>query len=170
MELTDAINHLKESLADPTHKWGCEECKQEHEQLLEWLEDYKRLKDEMIPAYDESEIDAVIAEIQRCTDLSAPGFVIRSAETLRDEIAMLKDYKKLKADYIELKEQLRAANTENEELRLSLKISNDLVHCKIVGDAMWNVIIEKSKQMEEYLTKPPVPADKPCGGDSNAEN
>jgi hypothetical protein len=46
MELTDAINHLKESLADPTHKWGCEECKQEHEQLLVWLEDYKRLLSE----------------------------------------------------------------------------------------------------------------------------
>lgn len=44
MELTDAINHLNESLADPTHKWGCEGCKQEHEQLLEWLEDYKELR------------------------------------------------------------------------------------------------------------------------------
>lgn len=44
MELNDAINHLKESLADPTHKWGCDECKQEHEQLLEWLDDYKQLK------------------------------------------------------------------------------------------------------------------------------
>lgn len=46
MELESAIQHLKESLADPTHKWGCEECKQEHEQLLEWLEDYKQLKDD----------------------------------------------------------------------------------------------------------------------------
>jgi DNA repair exonuclease SbcCD ATPase subunit len=46
VELNDAIYHLKESLADPTHKWGCEECKQEHEQLLEWLEDYKQLKDD----------------------------------------------------------------------------------------------------------------------------
>lgn len=44
MELTDAINHLKESLADPTHKWGCEECKEEHEQLLKWLIDYVELK------------------------------------------------------------------------------------------------------------------------------
>ena len=44
MTLEEAIMHLKESLADPTHKWGCEECKQEHEQLLEWLEDYKQLK------------------------------------------------------------------------------------------------------------------------------
>jgi hypothetical protein len=43
MDLESAIQHLKESLADPTHKWGCEECKQEHEQLLEWLEDYKEL-------------------------------------------------------------------------------------------------------------------------------
>lgn len=44
MDLESAIQHLKESIADPTHKWGCEECKQEHEQLLEWLEDYKRLQ------------------------------------------------------------------------------------------------------------------------------
>lgn len=44
LELESAIQHLKESLADPTHEWGCEECKQEHEQLLEWLEDYKQLK------------------------------------------------------------------------------------------------------------------------------
>lgn len=44
LELDSAIQHLKESLADPTHKWGCEECKAEHDQLLEWLEDYKQLK------------------------------------------------------------------------------------------------------------------------------
>lgn len=44
MTLEEAIQHLRESLADPTHEWGCEECKQEHEQLLEWLEDYKRLQ------------------------------------------------------------------------------------------------------------------------------
>jgi hypothetical protein len=44
LELDSAIQHLKESIADPTHKWGCEECKEEHEQLLGWLEDYKQLK------------------------------------------------------------------------------------------------------------------------------
>lgn len=48
MELKEAIQHLQESLADPTHKWGCEECKAEHEQLLEWLEDYKQLKADYI--------------------------------------------------------------------------------------------------------------------------
>ena len=46
MTLEEAIQHIKESLADPTHKWGCEECKAEHEQLLEWLEDYKQLKND----------------------------------------------------------------------------------------------------------------------------
>jgi hypothetical protein len=40
---------------------------------------------------------------------------------------------------------------------------------RIISDAMWNSIIEQSKQIEEYLTKPPVPADKPYGGDSNAD-
>lgn len=46
MTLEEAIQHLKESLTDPTHKWGCEECKQEHEQLLVWLEDYQKVKEE----------------------------------------------------------------------------------------------------------------------------
>lgn len=46
MTLEEAIQHLKESLADPTHKWGCEESKAEHEQLLEWLEDYQKVKEE----------------------------------------------------------------------------------------------------------------------------
>lgn len=43
MTLEEAIQHLKESLADPTHKWGCEECKEEHEQLLKWLVDLREL-------------------------------------------------------------------------------------------------------------------------------
>ena len=46
MNLESAIQHLKESLADHTHKWGCEECKAEHEQLLKWLEDYQKVKEE----------------------------------------------------------------------------------------------------------------------------
>lgn len=46
MTLGEAIQHLKESLADPMHKWGCEDCKAEHEQLLEWLEDYQKVKEE----------------------------------------------------------------------------------------------------------------------------
>jgi hypothetical protein len=44
MTLEEAIQHLKESLADPTHKWGCEECKKEHEQLLKWLVDLRYLE------------------------------------------------------------------------------------------------------------------------------
>lgn len=39
MELTldSAIDHLSELLSDATHEWRCEECKQEHIQLLTWL-------------------------------------------------------------------------------------------------------------------------------------
>lgn len=43
MTLEEAIKHLEESLADPGHDWGCEECKGEHEQLLKWLQHYQRL-------------------------------------------------------------------------------------------------------------------------------
>lgn len=45
MTLDEAIKHLDESLADPGHDWGCEECKGEHEQLLEWLRELKELRE-----------------------------------------------------------------------------------------------------------------------------
>lgn len=45
MTLEEAIQHLKESIADPTHKWGCEECKEEHEQLLEFLQELKMYRE-----------------------------------------------------------------------------------------------------------------------------
>lgn len=44
MKLNEAISHLEKSLADPSHDWGCEECKAEHEQLLEWLTELKDLR------------------------------------------------------------------------------------------------------------------------------
>lgn len=37
MDLDEAISHLKDTLEDKNHDWGCEQCKQEHEQLLDWL-------------------------------------------------------------------------------------------------------------------------------------
>lgn len=36
-ELKEAIEHLEDTLNDPDHDWGCEECKKEHEQLRNWL-------------------------------------------------------------------------------------------------------------------------------------
>ena len=69
MELNDAINHLKESLADPTHKWGCEECKQEHEQLLVWLEDYKQLKADYIEL--DNRLRTANTEIDRLQSVSS---------------------------------------------------------------------------------------------------
>lgn len=43
MTLDDAINHLENTLSDNEHEWSCEDCKKEHEQLLEWLKELKRL-------------------------------------------------------------------------------------------------------------------------------
>lgn len=37
MTLEDAIRHLNDTLANKDHKWSCEECRQEHEQLRDWL-------------------------------------------------------------------------------------------------------------------------------------
>lgn len=44
MTLDEAIAHLNESLSDETKKWSCEECKNEHKQLLKWLCELRDLK------------------------------------------------------------------------------------------------------------------------------
>lgn len=41
MTLEEAIAHLDESLNDPNRDWGCEECKNEHLQLRNWLQELK---------------------------------------------------------------------------------------------------------------------------------
>lgn len=46
MIFDEAIKHLEETLSDKNHKWSCESCKQEHEQLLEWLKELKVRRDE----------------------------------------------------------------------------------------------------------------------------
>lgn len=45
MTLSDAILHLQETLTNPEHEWSCEACREEHEQLLEWLKELKALKE-----------------------------------------------------------------------------------------------------------------------------
>lgn len=45
MKLDEAIKHLEETLSDKSHKWSCESCKQEHEQLLEWLKELKAYRE-----------------------------------------------------------------------------------------------------------------------------
>ena len=55
MTLDEAIEHLEESLNDPNH-FSCEPCRKEHEQLRNWLVDYKNfLLNKSI--YDISQID-----------------------------------------------------------------------------------------------------------------
>lgn len=66
MELNEAIQHLKDELANPAHDWGCAECKAEHEQLLKWLVDYKELKSD-----HENMIDAMKAIESKYCDASA---------------------------------------------------------------------------------------------------
>lgn len=46
MSLDDAIEHLEETLMNSDHKWSCDECKSEHEQLLEWLIELKNRRSE----------------------------------------------------------------------------------------------------------------------------
>jgi len=86
MDLQSAIQHLKESIADHTHKWGCEECKKEHEQLLVWLESYKNISE----SYPEvrKKIDRLEEENMRL--LGSALSVGKRCETLEVENGELK--------------------------------------------------------------------------------
>ena len=60
MTLDEAIQHLTETLSNSNHNWSCDECKQEHEQLLDWLLELKYLRS-LINSYNnfmnEKELD-----------------------------------------------------------------------------------------------------------------
>lgn len=49
MTLNEAIEHLDETLGDSSRMWSCEECRQEHIQLREWLIELKGLREAQEP-------------------------------------------------------------------------------------------------------------------------
>lgn len=55
MTINEAIEHLEQELSDKDHDWGCEKCRQEHEQLLEWLKENVELKRLLKLAVDDIE-------------------------------------------------------------------------------------------------------------------
>lgn len=126
MTLEEAIQHLKETLADPAHKWGCEERKEEHEQLLDWLEEYHKIKEYWLPSGEEElrEERGECNNLYDKIDTVVNGLYSAIADQITEKIGLANKYKQLEADYIELDKQLRTANTENDELNLK-SISNE---------------------------------------------
>ena len=53
MTLNEAINHLKETLNEPNKLYG--ESREEHKQLLCWLEELREYKQEKVNAYSYTE-------------------------------------------------------------------------------------------------------------------
>lgn len=67
MTLNEAIEHLEETLKDDNHKWSCDECKQEHEQLLHWLMELQLLKRTILPSViNELEPLAICSNYRSC--------------------------------------------------------------------------------------------------------
>lgn len=71
MTLEEAIKHLEETLADPGHDWGCEECKAEHEQLLEWLKEHRVLLREVRGVAEENiKLRDTLEKVHKCGCIS----------------------------------------------------------------------------------------------------
>lgn len=58
MNLEEAIKHLEATLEDSTHIWSCENCKEEHEQLLTWLLELRSLRAQQ----EENKSNALLAQ------------------------------------------------------------------------------------------------------------
>lgn len=128
MTLEDAIQHLKESLAYPTHKWGCEECKAEHIQLLVWLESYKDISE----SYPEvrKKMDRLEEENMRL--LGSALRIGKKCETLEVEI------NRLQSENDELKRMLRLAVDDFQTAMLEEKCKVcALEHCDYDEICKW---------------------------------
>ena len=128
MHLNEAIQHLKESLADTTHDWGCEECKKEHIQLLVWLENYKTISE----SYPEvcKKIDRLEEENMRLLGSSLRAG--KRCETLEAEI------NRLQSENDELKRMLRLAVDDFQTAMLEEKCNVcALEHCDYDDICKW---------------------------------
>lgn len=65
MTLNEAIEHLDETLGDSSRTWSCEECRQEHIQLREWLIELKGLRKAQKPVLDDT-------GVYHCADCEHP--------------------------------------------------------------------------------------------------
>ena len=99
MKLGEAIKHLEENLADQSHDWGCEECKGEHEQLLEWLRELKELRilvaGDNTPSIQELEIILAMLRAQNNDNDIALCELCEKAVKLQDREVKLKEAKRL---------------------------------------------------------------------------
>ncbi|MBR0340816.1 MAG: hypothetical protein IJH64_00925 [Oscillospiraceae bacterium] len=113
------------------------------------------------------------------------GFVFtlrpkKALEALKVIRKTLLDYKQLKSDYIELDNQIRKANTENDELHYELKRANEIIrfqkeefdrlsqrHNQFVQAVAEKTLFEPMKLVIDKETAKRM---KLIGGDSNAEN
>lgn len=152
MTLEEAIQHLKESLSDPTHKWGCEECKEEHLQLLVWLESYKDIS-ESYPGL-RKKIDRLEEENMRL--LGSALRIGKRCETLEVEI------NRLQSENDELKRLLRLAVDDFDKLANVESCYYPFCGEKCPFDCTGGCEEREWKHRDEAM--------KLLGGDSNAEN
>lgn len=158
LELDSAIQHLKESLADPTHKWACEECKQEHEQLLVWLEDYKQLKDDYADL--DNRLRTANTEIDRLQSVSSwIPCSERMPETTEKGLGVL------------YSDCLLVVSSETGWTAMAYCLTDGKKSWWEFADAQNKIKIDWDEVTHWMpLPNPPDPAEKPCGGDDNAEN
>lgn len=138
MTIEEAIHHLKESLKDTTHDWGCEGCKAEHEQLLQWLIDYKELKQthiEMVEGLKALErkysdatalLEIAVHDIERLVNCKSP---IKCADLMRfRSISFM-------GGIIELPNVWKYADEANELIHQG-KVSDSYNSCQICGKSI----------------------------------
>lgn len=129
MTLDEVIRFTKQALENVNpDKRVCTEFRftvEQVKQLLEWLEEYHKIKECWLPS-DEEELRKERGECNNLydkIDIVVSGLYSKIADQIIEKIGLENKYKQLEADYIELNNRLRTANTENDELKRMLKNS-----------------------------------------------
>lgn len=143
MTLEEAISHLRESLADTAHEWGCEECKAEHEQLLAFLQELKLFRETF------GDVKNTKFCVQECKEAVSK---IRKLET---ENAELKRLLRLAVD--DLDKSIKACETD-----MLCEICSYEAECNCVNYCFIDKNLRSWRHHDEAM--------KLLGGTENAEN
>lgn len=93
MTLEQAINHLEEELKNK-QDWSCVACKEEHEQLLEWLKELQAIKNAK-PSEALSAFRSVELTLKENRFLNEGSFLIDNLNTIKNYILKAQEQEKV---------------------------------------------------------------------------
>lgn len=148
MKLEEAIKHLEEKIEDKDYEWSCEECRQEHEQLLGWLKELNglRLENEVI--------------LRRLKHLLESNYISQFDQVDPKNKEYIRNIKEADWKVMYLCDQKKSCNVHCKKDHFC-KRTSDISHAKnfrLVPNGIYPIIFEEVRPQGEWIelkTDPP---------------